>query len=271
MSTLTRLLTPATTVATVLAIALPTTASAASSTTITACVKTKTGAFKILTAKQAKKKCPKGSKKITWSVKGKNGENGTNGANANGKNGTDGASGTAGASGVIPVHDSAGNLLGEYAGTVAPAPPVASITPTAYNVLRPDGGLYQYSADGRLLPSDPTFRSLPLFRDAACADTAYLWSAAVPSLLSGVSNSSRWVYRPIDSTDPTDLKFGPARAWEFTGATMTVPPVVGTFYAQVNTGACIAIDPAFPSAGQTLPVLRSVPAPPDGVGTIVVG
>ncbi len=235
-------------------------------------MKTKTGAVKILTAKQAKKKCPKVSKKVTWSVKGKNGTNGKNGAGASGKNGTDGANGAAGASGVIPVHDSAGNLLGAYAGTVAPALAFAfaSITPAVYNVLGPNGGLYQYSADGRLLPSDATFKTVPLFRDAACADTAYLW-AALPSLLSGVSDSSRWVYRPIDSTDPTDLQFGPARAWAFTGATMTVPPVVGTFYAQVNTGACIAIDPAFPSAGQMLPVLRSVPAPPDGAGPIVVG
>jgi hypothetical protein len=274
MPALTRLLTPATVVASVLAVALPATASAASSTTITACVKTRTGVFKILTAKQAKKKCPKGSKKVTWSVKGKNGKNGTNGKNgASGKNGTDGASGAAGASSVVPVHDSAGNLLGQYAGTVAPAFAIA-IARTVYNVLGPDGGLYQYYADGRLVPSVLSFEATPLFRDSACAGTAYLTSGQPgDALLSGVSDASRWVYRPIDSADPSTPQFGPARAWKFTGATMTVPPMAGTFYVQDPSGVCIAADDAAVAAfaGATLPVLKSVPAPPDGVGTIVVG
>ncbi len=85
-------------------------------------MKTKTGAARILTAKQAKKKCPKGSKKVTWSVKGTSGKNGTNGVDGtttNGNNGANGSDGPGGTSGVLQVHDSAGNLLGAYAGSSA--------------------------------------------------------------------------------------------------------------------------------------------------------
>src|ERR1700712_4048029 len=91
---------PSALVALGLALVCATSAQAAKKTTakavttsraITACVKTKTGAVKILSAAQAKKGCPKGSTKVTWNVAGANG--------AAGKNGTAGATGPAGATG----------------------------------------------------------------------------------------------------------------------------------------------------------------------------
>src|SRR5262245_28710432 len=97
-----------------LALAFTASAQAGSSSTITACVKKKTGAVTILSKKKAKKKCPKGSTKMTWSIAGKPGKNGKNGTNgANGSAGAPGSNGTNGTNGTnsppFTVRDGAGN------------------------------------------------------------------------------------------------------------------------------------------------------------------
>ena len=116
--------------------------SATAATTITICVKTKTGTVKVLSAKQAKKKCAKGYKKLTWNAQGPAGKNGTNGTGTNGTNGTNGLNG-----GSLKVRDSAGTLIGAFAGL---GPAITAFF-TTYNVLGADGGLYNYLPSGQLM------------------------------------------------------------------------------------------------------------------------
>ncbi len=274
MSLLTRLLTPAAVIVAALAVTLPTTASAASATTITACVKTKTGVARILTAKQAKKKCPKGSRKMTWSV-GKNGKNGTNGKNAaDGSNGTNGANGKDGLPGAqLQVHDSAGNLVGLFAKATTLIPGGLQSYPiTTYTVLRADGGFYDYLPNGKLYPTSPDFSS-PAFMDSRCIGTAYLGATGSDPAtywLRFFGSQGRWVYRAIDKTNPFKPP-GVPRAWKFSTATATVPPAA-TFYQLDPLGTCTAIDPgSAPAAGDTLSVLTSIPAPPDADGALKIG
>jgi hypothetical protein len=263
MSARRHLVVSATIAAALLAVALPTTASATAATKITACVKTKTGVARVLTVKQAKKKCPKGSKKVTWSVKGTsgaNGKNGVDGTTTNGKNGANGSDGPAGTSGVLQVHDSAGNPLGAYAGAATAG------AGTLYTVLSPDGGLYRYSGSGQLVPDGS-----PVFLDPGCAGTAYLYFGQlhVPAL-GGIGVAGRYVYRPYTGLAPQSLDFGvvgPARAWKFSDATI---PWSGGVYLLDQTGACVQ-QPGMLPAGFMLAVLTSIPAPPDGAGPIVVG
>src|SRR5690349_18840933 len=85
------------------AVLLP--ASGASAATLTACVKKKTGEMRLRQGKAAKKKCPKGFKKVHWSVRGPAGKQGAPGAN-----GTNGVNGQPGP--VINVKDATGAVVG---------------------------------------------------------------------------------------------------------------------------------------------------------------
>jgi hypothetical protein len=74
-------------------------AGAAQAATIYACVKPKSGATRIVTAKA---KCRRGEKKLSWNTTGPRGPAGANGAN--GAGGASGAEGKAGANGAATVY-----------------------------------------------------------------------------------------------------------------------------------------------------------------------
>jgi len=236
-------------------------ASAAAPTTITICVKTKTGTIKVLSAKQVKqkKKCGKGYKKLTWNVKGASGKNGTNGTGTNGTSGTNGTNGLNGGS--LKVRDSAGNLIGSFAGVTS------SGLLNAYSVLGTDGGLYNYLPSGQVMPT-PGFASAT-FKDSACTGPAFLVSTEPPSdtILALLGGPVRIVLR---STDEDAFTYGPARAWKVTTTVSFVPASPPTFYVLLEDGSCVAA-PGQPSPGDFLVALASVPTPPDGVGSLTIG
>src|SRR6478735_3290281 len=86
-------------------------ASAADAATLTACVNKKTGEMRLRTGKAAKKKCPKGWRKVRWNTKGAAGKQGTPGVN--GTNGTNGAPGPN-----ISVKDATGAVVGQLMGVI---------------------------------------------------------------------------------------------------------------------------------------------------------
>ena len=232
--------------------------------TVTACVNTKSGATKVLLGAKAKKKCAKGWSKVRWSVAGKNGANGSNGSN-----GANGANGAAGKNAVgLQVRDSAGTVLGTYAGMITLAPyPV-------YVVLGSDGGIYNYLADGQLWPSGIlTAVTSPVFLDSTCAGTAYANFRSGPSsFVSLFVGHTRFVYRPVTA----DGSLGTPRTWKYTSTTIVVPSPAPTYYQLDFAGTCAPMtgvppnpNPA-PVAGNALIELASTPAPPDGVGTLTL-
>jgi uncharacterized low-complexity protein len=229
----------------------------ATAKTVTACVNKKSGATKVLLGSKAKKKCPKGSTKVRWSVSGKNGANGVSGTN--GTNGKD--------TSALQVRDSAGNVLGRFAGTT-----LFSAVPI-YNVLASDGGLYMYLPSGELEPSLAAGAGGIVFADSGCAGTAYANVSAPPSSsLSLFVGPARLVYRSGNLGAES-----PARVWKYTSTTLTVPSPAPTYYQLDPTGACVAIV-AGPNplilpliAGNALIALESTPAPPDGVGPLTIG
>ena len=255
------------TLAATAAVALSVTAVAASGAqaakTITICVKTKTGTIKVLSAKQAKKKkpCAKGSKKLTWNARGPAGKNGTNGTGANGANGTNGTSGLNGGS--LKVHDSAGNLIGSFAGVRASG----GLGNFAYSVLGADGGLYDYLPTGQVMP---TAGFVPLaFKDSACTGPAFIVTSEPPSdmILAMLGGPFRLVVRSVDEVA---LTFGPARAWKVTTNLSFVPANPPTFYGLMEDGTCVAF-PGQPIPGDFLVALANAPTPPDGVGMLTIG
>jgi len=240
-------------------------------TAITACVKTKTGAVKILSAVQAKKKCAKGSKKVTWNLAGPAGANGKNGANgATGPAGATGANGTNGANGgALQVSDASGRL-GALAGTYN-----TSVF-SAYNVLASDGGIYTYLGSGQVMPTGlmsggPGAAALLVFADPFCQGATYaaVGSAATANLYSAMFvGPMRLVYRAMD---PATSTFGPTRAWKFTTTQSTVP--ASPSYSALNaTGGC-ALLPADqqPPAGTVMVALDAVTPPRDGVSQLTIG
>ncbi len=224
---------------------LPAASAPAASGVVTACVKSRTGAFTILLGAKARKACPKGSKKVRWNAPGRTGARGLAGAP-----GAGGAPGVVGRRQV--VRDATGTVLGTLLGVFIEGPAI-------FVVQRDDGGIYFYYGSGTLFP---LFN--PQFTTADCAGTAYIRPSSSPpfnkaGILANVGGPSRFVYRP------TDAGFGPARAWK---PTSTAPAVVATQLYELNgAGACVA-DGA-PYSGD-LVALEAVPTPPDGVGPLTI-
>ena len=263
---------------------------AATTTTVTACVKNKTGAVTVLLGSKVKKGCPKGSTKMTWNVAGKDGTNGKNGkdgaSGANGSNGTNGADGTNGVNGTnassFVVRDTNGTALGAFAG-------FSSLGLPLYQVLT-DGGLYYYLPSGQLFPvpalfsgsgSGSTSFTSPLFRDAACAGTAYTPApnAATASFyIQFLGASTRFVHRTMPAAGggnpfPDPGALGPAKAWKMTAAHSTVADV-DVWALDQATGVCARNPAPYDTAdGITgeLIALQAVPAPPDRVGPLTLG
>ncbi|MFA4927952.1 MAG: hypothetical protein WC558_05510 [Patulibacter sp.] len=239
--------------------------------TVTACVDNRTGATKVLLGKKAKRKCPKGSTRMTWNVAGRDGKNGTGTNGANGANGLPGLPGAPGANGEgVLVRDAAGNRLGRYVGGIdlsIGSPPYPLV-----QVLAADGGIYSYLESGHLFGG--SFGSVgvpfsPFFYDAACAGPAYMSSdasnASFMALFAG--GAARIVHRY--ATGPSLDSLAPARVWKLTTTTSVVSAGFPPVYALDGFGVCAAA--SSPAVGSVMFALESVPAPPDGVGRLVIG
>jgi hypothetical protein len=237
--------------------------SSAKVTTITICV-SKKGTVKVLSS--ASKKCAKGSKKLTWSIAGKNGKNGTNGTN--GKNGTNGTTPT--------LRDKNGNAVGStYLGSLA-------ITGFPIYSVVFQGGIYTYLGTGQVFPFAGLTgqTSSPISLSNTCAGQQYLNVGSlapgtdVSTILSLLGPQYRVVFRSTSGGLLANL--GATQAWKLTGTTYTVPASPPTFYSRAADGTCGALSadpadtPSQPTAGTILLPLTSVPAPPDVPGPLGV-
>jgi hypothetical protein len=246
-------------------------------TKVTACVRRKSGATRVLLGTKAKRKCGKGWTKVTWNVRGKDGKAGKNGRN--GVNGAPGAPGATGARGLtgadgrpLSVRDANGTRIGGFGGYFGqPGTPLALL-----QVIGDDGGVYTYlDSAGVLFPT--TMMGMggnlsPVFQDPACAGPASvgLGTGAPVSLAPLLGGSLRIVHR---AANVASFEFGPVRAWKLSAATTVAPPAA-TFYALDMSGACVALDPtdsSTPSPGSYLMTLTPTTPPRDGVGPLTVG
>lgn len=227
-------------------------AGAANAATLTACVKKSTGEMRLRQGKAAKKKCPKGFKKVRWNVQGAAGKQGLPGASGlNGTNGTNGVNGAPGA--LLNLKDATGAVVGQLLDVVPEGLPV-------YTVFR-DGGIWYYLGDGHLASIVG-----PRFKTSDCSGTAYLPNASDSQLtdasfLMMISGPFRAVYRINDSE-----LIGTPTAYAASGAS---EPATGVqLYSRDNTNACNAT--GGPVTG-TLFALQEVPAPPDFTGPLTPG
>lgn len=227
------------------AVAVGATAPAAGAATTTACVNKRTGAAKIMVGKKARKRCPRGTVKVSWNTAGAKGAPGAQGAP--GGNGAPGAAGP-----LLSVKDGTGAVLGQYAA-------VFSEGIVVIMVIR-DGGLYSYLENGQAFPfGSPS----PSFTDATCAGIAYEKTSGseTQQLLAAAGGMARYQYRP---TTP----MGPSRAWKVAGTSLTIPGPGQTLYSLDSAGSC---NPdSSPYIGD-LVTLSAVAPPPDVPGLLTIG
>ncbi len=199
---------------------------------LTACVNKKTGAMRLVSGKKAKKKCPKGWRKVTWQKdKGRTG---------------------------LQVVAADGKVVGILVGMS----PIGTGV-NAFTILR-NGGIYTYLGGGQLYPTS-AMGSLPEFKTADCSGPAYVGlDGAVPAVTLDFyrglfGGPFRLVFRTF-----SPLGLGPASTWKFQGATEDV--LVGIpLYELQSDGTCDPSDPAFTG---TLFQFDSQPAPPDFAGPL---
>jgi hypothetical protein len=230
------------------ALSVPAVAPAA---TITACVHKTSGEVKIRSGKAAKRKCPKGWKRVRWTDAGKTGKNGKQGAA--GIQGVQGIQGPAGPQ--LSVKDTTGAVVGQFLGIFPQPYPI-------YIVAR-DGGHWYYLGSGHLYPVGGS----PVWKTADCSGTAYLevgiGSLSTPVLLTLIGGPFRWVFRTLSSGT-----FGASSAWKAKGTVETLGAPTQLYDRDMTTGACAA-DGA-PVTGDLFP-LEPVTAPPDFAGPLAIG
>ncbi len=199
---------------------------------LTACVKKKTGAMRLVSGKKAKKKCPRGWRKVTWQKdKGQSG---------------------------LQVVSADGKVVGKLVGTAGDG-----VTLNALNVLR-NGGIYTYLGGGQLSPIT-SMAALPSFKTADCSGQAYLGlSGSLPpaalDFYKGILGGTfRMVFRTF-----SPLGLGPASAWKFQGVVEDVTVGIQLYQLQTD-GTCAPGDPSFTG---TLFQFDSEPAPPDFKGPL---
>lgn len=210
----------------------------AGAATLTACVNKKTGEMKMRFGKKAKKKCPKGYRKVTWN---------------------DSAT-----SKLASVYAADGTRIGTFLGAgsiFAPWP--------LYQVKRTDGGQYLYSA------GDGTMQSLgsPQFTDISCTGTGYLGldsatpipAAVVARYVKNLQGSTRIVFRTENALG--DL--GVPRVWTGSGQSQAVGAPIPTYDLNFQTGACEVDDPTFTGSLLGLAAVTT-PTPYDFVGPLEV-
>lgn len=221
----------------------PATAGAA---TITACVNKSTGELRIRSGTAAKRKCPKGWKRLRWSTSGPAGNQGVPGAP-----GGQGIQGPAGPQ--FSVKDASGAVVGKYIGMFPQPFPIY--------VVERDGGFWYYLGSGQLYP----FGS-PNWKTVDCSGQAYLeasgsLSTATFTLL--VGGPFRFAFRTLSAG-----VFGPTSGWKGRGTSETLPGATQLYERNSTTGACEA--DGLPVTGDLLP-LDPVTAPPDFTGPLVIG
>jgi hypothetical protein len=212
--------------------------------TINGCVKKKTGELRIRSS--AKKKCPKGWKKIHWNTAGPAGKQGLPGTN-----GTSGVNGLPGPN--ISVKDASGAVVGQLLGVF---PEGGAI----YVVLR-DGGIFFYLGSGQLF----SFGTSPTFNATDCSGTAYVrvssgfTTAMFAALIGG---PFRIVFRTVSAGT-----FGPPTAWKGTSSSESVTSTQ-LYRRNSTTGVCETDGPVFTG---DLVALDQVTAPPDFTGPLTIG
>jgi hypothetical protein len=222
-------------------------APAAGAATITVCAKAKTGELRLRSGAAAKKKCPKGWKRVRWTTTGTAGRGGVPGL--------PGATGPQGPVGpAYTVRYANGAVVGQFLGVFLQGFPF-------YMVLR-DGGVFTFLGSGEAFTLGT---SSPSWKTNDCSGTTYarpisgLGSGSGPRLFGG---SFRFVFRTLSGGT-----FGPTSAWKSRGTTETIP-ATQLYRRNSTTGVC-EVDGA-PYAGELVP-LDPVPAPPDFVGPLTVG
>lgn len=221
-------------------------APAAGAATITVCAKSKTGELRLRSGAAAKKKCPKGWKRVRWSTTG-----------AAGRGGIPGLPGAIGPQGPVgpayTVRDGNGAVVGQFLGVLLQGFPI-------YTVLR-DGGQFNYLASGEVFSiGTPS----PNWKTNDCSGTAYakpisaLGPGSGPRLFGG---PYRFIFRTLSGGT-----FGPTSAWKVRPETETIP-ATQLYRRNSTTGVC-EVDGG-PYAGELVP-LDAVPAPPDFVGPLTV-
>lgn len=193
---------------TVAALALP--VERADAAKMTACVNKKTGAMKMVFGKKAKKKCPKGHKKVTWNSRGPAGPN-------------------------LSVYDSDGRRVGRFLGTLA-----LDVELPVFQVAR-KGGIYVYMGSGTLLPSDYLGGdSIPVvYKTNDCSGDAYVAGLIssqwyIDFLAKSLAGMNRLVYRPFEQSG-----FGVPKVWVGNETTEVTPGGgIATFQIDGN-GACV--------------------------------
>jgi hypothetical protein len=201
---------------------------------LTACVNKKTGDMRLVSGKKAKRKCPRGWRKVTWE-KGK---------------------GSPG----YKVYSADGKLVGGLLGSGSPGGGL-----TFYTVLR-NGGIYTYFPNGSLLPSGALSGSSPVFKTSDCSGLAYipLSGAPPPGIVNFYKGLFTGPFRLVYRTSSGGPDFGPARAWKSNGATENIAAPLD-LYELDSAGACV-----LDQAGFTGTLFRFVAAaaPPDFKGPL---
>lgn len=199
---------------------------------LTACVKKKTGTMRLVSGKKAKKKCPKGWRKVTWEKdKG----------------------------------DAQLKLIaadGKFVGTLVGMNQVGTGV-GAYTVLR-NGGIYNYLGGGQLYPTTALGTS-PQFKTADCSGPAYLGLVGVvpPSIQDFYRGILGGPFRLVFRTfSPFGL--GPAQSWKFGGVIEEVPVDI-PLYKLDSDGTC---DPDDPNFTGSLFRLDAETPPPDFSGPL---
>lgn len=202
---------------------------------LTACVNKKTGAMRLVSGKKAKKKCPKGWRKVTWEKDKGNGP--------------------------LRVFSADGKLVGTLVGTGPVGPGVS-----AYSVLR-NGGIYSYLGGGQLFPAQAFSAAGPEFKTADCTGTAYIGlegviTPTIQDFYTGLFGGTfRFILREFS---PAGLS--PALSWKFSG--LTEPIAVATpLYELEADGTCSPGNPTFTG---TLFQFNSETAPPDFKGPLSI-
>lgn len=207
----------------------------ADAATLTACVNKKTGATKMVFGNKAKRKCPKGSRKVTW-------------PNESG----------------LSVFDATGRKVGRLLGVTQSGPY------TIFQVLR-NGGAYSYMAGGPLFPTfDPITGPFPVsFKTADCSGKAYLAAGGVqpPFFQDLLKRSYRGQYRHVFRTfTSSGLGTPVARTGD---GTVEYGGVVSTYTLNSFSGECELDEASFTGGLYGLKTVQ-IPKPVDFTGPLKV-
>lgn len=231
---------------------------AAGAATVTACVKKRSGAVRIRSGKAAKRRCPKGWKRVRWNTSGKRGKRGKTGKpGAQGVAGVPGVPGVAGVQGLagppgpaLSVKDKDGAVLGQFMGLVPSGFPIF--------LVQREGGFFYYYPSGQLLGIGS-----PSWKTSNCQGTAYLEAGSafeVQVFAALVGGPFRTVYRSSAGA------LGAPSAWKMGGVAEALVNV--QLYRRNSSGVC---ETDGPPSSSTIVSLEQITPPPDVPGPLTVG